>query len=147
MGASAQTATKLAPEQPIPFSHKAHADAQLECHLCHSNPDPGITMGIAASATCMPCHKTVKPESPAIRKLATFAKSKHDIRWVRVYQVPSFIKFSHRLHIEAGNDCEDCHGPVATRDQLAVERDTTQIGCVACHKAKHAAVGCGTCHD
>ena len=147
VGAGAQTTPKLPPEQPLPFSHKTHSDAKLECKLCHSNPAPGKTMGIARPSACMPCHKTVKPQSPAIRTLATFARKDREIEWVRVYQIPSFVKFSHRLHMAAGNTCEECHGPVATRAQLASERDLSQTGCVACHRAKQAGLTCATCHD
>ena len=119
----------------------------MECKTCHANPDPGKIMGIERSAACMTCHKTVKAESPAIQKLATSAKSKREIQWVRVYQIPGFVRFNHRSHSAAGLSCEDCHGPVATRDQLARERDLSQIGCVACHRAKGVGLACTFCHD
>jgi len=135
------------PEQPLPFSHKAHVGAALECKFCHPNPDPGKIMGIARPSTCMPCHKTVKPDSPAIQKLAVLAKKNRDVTWVRVYQNPSFIKFRHRSHMAAGYDCEECHGPVATRDQLFRERDISQIGCLACHRAQKVGLNCTFCHD
>ena len=147
IGAGAQTALPPAPDQPLPFSHKAHAEAKLECQTCHANPDPGESMGIARASACMSCHKTVLPESPAIRKLAASAKTNREIKWARVYQIPRFVKFSHRSHAEAGQACEDCHGPVATRVQLARESDLTQIGCVACHRVKNAGLACTFCHE
>ncbi len=104
-------------------------------------------MGIAPLSDCMQCHRTVRPESPAIRGLAALAKGRREFHWVRVYQDPSFVRFNHRVHIAAGHTCEECHGPVATRTQIALERDISQIGCVACHRAEKAGLGCTFCHD
>ena len=74
-----------APEQPLPFSHKAHAGTmKLTCKMCHSNPDPGETEGIPASAVCMQCHSAVKTESPAIQKLTAYFNNKRPLPWARV---------------------------------------------------------------
>jgi predicted CXXCH cytochrome family protein len=143
----AQTLPQSPPEQPSPFSHKLHADARLECAVCHPNANPGKNMGIAGISVCVTCHRNVRPQSQDTQKLTTLAKGKHGIEWVRVYQIPSFVRFSHRLHMAAGNQCEECHGPVATRSELGVERDLTQIGCVACHRTKHASIECTFCHE
>src|SRR5439155_27285961 len=63
------------PQQPIPFSHKMHAgNLQLQCKGCHPNPDPGEMMRIAPPSTCMACHSAIKTDSPAVQKLAAFAK-------------------------------------------------------------------------
>jgi len=104
-------------------------------------------MGIEPASECIACHRTVKPESPAIHKLVALAKGGHEIKWVRVYQIPAFVKFSHTAHAAAGFDCDACHGPVATRTQLARETDMTQVGCLTCHKAEHAGITCNFCHD
>src|SRR5215469_4981928 len=64
------------PTQPLPFSHKTHADADMACQTYHPNPDPGKNMGIARPLAWMSCHKAVKVTSPAIRQLrriGTFA--------------------------------------------------------------------------
>ena len=137
-----------AQEQPIPFSHKTHAGAlKLACKMCHPNPEPGDTMTIAPASRCMQCHSSIKADSPAIQKLAQYAKSNTPVPWVRVYEIPSFVVFSHRTHLQAGNQCEECHGPVATRDRLVREKDLSMAGCMNCHKAKKASLDCGTCHD
>src|SRR6266498_824520 len=84
---TAQTAKQPPPPptQPIPFSHKMHVgELSLECKSCHANPDPGEKMGINAPAACMQCHSTISSESPAIQKLAAFAKNHREIRWARV---------------------------------------------------------------
>ncbi len=145
--AGAQT-EKPAPEQPLPFSHKTHAgDLKLQCKMCHPNPDPGETMRIAAPSVCMQCHSTIKTDSPAIQRLAAAAKNDRPIQWVRVYEIPSYVNFSHRLHLAAGNKCEECHGPVATRAQLAKEGDISMGGCMECHRVKKAGLDCTYCHE
>lgn len=133
-------------EQPISFSHKTHAGAKMTCDTCHPGGGKGVTMGIPQSASCMVCHKTVKSDSPAIRKLAALAKKRRPVDWVRVYQIPDFVKFSHRDHLASGNDCEACHGPVASRDQLAREHDISQNGCLACHTPRNVTFSCTFCH-
>ena len=137
-----------APPQPLPFSHKAHAGTmKLACKMCHPNPDPGETMTIAAPGVCMQCHSAIKADSPEIKRLAEYAKEGKQVPWVRVYEIPSWVDFSHRAHVEKGNTCQDCHGPVAERDQLAKETDLSMGGCMNCHRAKKAGMDCGYCHE
>jgi hypothetical protein len=64
-----------------------------------------------------------------------------------VYRIPAFVYFSHRTHIQAGNACEECHGPVATRTQLTRETDLTMGGCMNCHRGKNAGTECTFCHE
>jgi len=146
--ASAAQQAVPAPPQPLPFSHKLHAGKlELKCATCHRNPDPGEKMGFAAPATCMQCHSEVKADSPHIQKLAAAAKDKTDIRWVRVYEIPTFVSFSHRAHLAAGNNCAECHGQVKEREQLFREADISMSACMNCHAAKKASTDCAYCHD
>ena len=141
-------AAQTAPKQPIAFDHKTHAgDLKLPCKMCHPNPDPGDRMTIIAPSGCMKCHSAIKAESPEIQKLAQYAKAETPIPWVRVYEVPSFVNFSHRTHLTNGATCQDCHGPVAFRDRLVRERDLSMAGCMNCHKARKASLDCSVCHD
>jgi hypothetical protein len=136
-----------APEQPIPYSHKQHIAFRLTCKDCHTMPDPGDAMGIPAASKCMTCHQTVKKDSPAIQKLAGFARDKQPIPWVRVYKVADFVFFSHQVHLKASAQCENCHGPVAQRDQIFRETSLAMSGCVSCHRDRNARQDCTTCHD
>ncbi len=104
-------------------------------------------MKIAAPSTCMQCHSAIKTDSPAIQKLAAFAKDGRDVPWVRVYEIPSYVSFSHRTHLRAGNTCVDCHGQVAARDQLYREADISMGGCMNCHRLKKASLDCTFCHE
>jgi len=151
ISAAGQTATQAAggaPEQPIPFSHQVHAGTlKLQCKMCHPNPDPGEMMTIAGASKCMQCHSTIKTDSPAIQKLAAAAKNERDIKWTRVYQIPAYVSFSHRIHVAAGNACADCHGKVAERSQLFREADISMGGCMNCHRIKKVSIDCTFCHE
>jgi hypothetical protein len=134
-----------APEQPIPFSHKAHAGTlKLPCKMCHAGT--GERMMIAAPGTCMQCHSAVNADSPAVQKLAAHFKANRDVPWVRVYRLPSFVKFSHAAHLKAGSNCQNCHGNVAGRDRLFREADLSMAGCMDCHREKNASLDCNFCH-
>jgi hypothetical protein len=143
-----QGATKPAPTQPIPYSHKTHLAQGLKCRDCHTNPEPGDRMEFPETATCMDCHAAIATGKPAIQKLAAFAKSKQPIPWARVYVVTAGVYWNHRSHLEAGIKCETCHGPVTEMDVMAnVTNVTTMGGCVACHQQMKAGTGCGFCHE
>jgi c(7)-type cytochrome triheme protein len=134
-------------QQPVPYSHKTHLALGLKCNSCHKNPDPGEVMGYPAESFCMTCHQAVKPGSPHIQKLAAAAKEKKPIPWVRVYRIPEFVYFSHRVHIKAGVPCETCHGPVRERDVITKEVSNNMQFCMACHTSSKARNDCGTCHE
>ena len=108
-------------------------------------------MGTAAAAVCMQCHSAVKSDSPAIRKLASFAanqaKNGGEMKWARVYEIPSYVNFSHRSHLEAGTKCAECHGDVTARDALFREADISMGGCMNCHRAKKVSIDCTFCHE
>ena len=136
------------PVQPIPYSHALHAGKlQLKCAMCHENKDPGETMGIPAAAKCMTCHQAVKTDAEPIQKLRTFFETKREIPWVRVYQIPSYVFFSHRAHTETGSTCQECHGSVTSSEVLKRETDISMGGCMTCHRQKKAPLNCTACHE
>jgi hypothetical protein len=156
VSAPAQTAPPLVPpnlartappSQPIPYSHKTHLELGLGCKDCHANPAPGRLMTYPASNTCMQCHENVDQDKPAIRKLAALAKSGNPIPWVRVYQLTPGVQWSHGKHLQAGVQCETCHGQVAEMDVMAQATSVTAMGvCIRCHQASQAKTSCNTCH-
>ena len=147
-GAPTIVSPQLAPAQPIAFNHKQHVNvAKLGCNDCHAPSKNGATVAMPQPAKCMICHAAVASDKPDIQRLAAAAKNNEPIAWVRVYNVPSFVTFSHKTHMDSGSQCEDCHGPVAQRETIALEKDISMGGCVSCHTAKAAPVGCATCHE
>jgi hypothetical protein len=137
-----------APVQPIPYSHKKHLALGLKCEMCHTNPAPGILMTFPATGKCMQCHTEVAKDSEAIQKLSAYEKDKQQVPWVRIYAVPAWVYWNHRQHIQAGTNCEACHGRVAEMDKMKLATNvTTMQGCVDCHKQRDAPVGCASCHE
>ncbi|HLJ45434.1 MAG TPA: cytochrome c3 family protein [Bryobacteraceae bacterium] len=135
------------PEQPLPFSHKQHVSVGLKCKDCHTNPDPGEAEGIPPASKCMACHVEIAKDAPEIQKLKSFADSRQPIHWARVYQIPSYVEFSHRKHLAAGATCRTCHGPVETRDALWKETDISMGGCIQCHRQHKVSTDCAFCHE
>ena len=134
-------------QQPLPYSHRTHLALGLKCNSCHQNPEPGELMGYPAESFCMTCHQAIKADSPHIQQLAAAAKEKKPIPGVRVYRLPAFVYFSHRVHTEAGTGCETCHGPVRERDVITKEVANDMRFCMACHTASKASNDCGACHE
>ncbi len=135
------------PEQPIPYSHKKHLALGLQCSMCHTNPAPGNLMTFPAITTCMSCHISVATEKPAIQKLASFAKSRQPVPWVRVFRVLPGVSWTHRKHLDAGIKCEICHGEVAEMEAMSEATSVTTMGvCLHCHALHNAPTVCATCH-
>ncbi len=137
-----------APAQPIPFSHKQHISTGLKCQECHPNPDPGEAMELPAAGKCMFCHVAIAKNSPAIQKLSEYAKNKQAIPWARIYQLPDWVFWSHRVHLQANQSCDSCHGPVSSMEAtVQATTVTTMAGCIACHQKNNAPTGCQSCHE
>lgn len=143
----ANLAPHVAPEQPVPYSHKAHLALGLTCAGCHTNPAPGKLMTYPATATCMSCHHEIGKKKPAIKKLAAYATSGQSVPWVRVYQVLPGVNWTHRKHLDAGIKCESCHGQVPEMETMSEATSVTTMGvCLRCHTMHNAPTVCATCH-
>ncbi|HIM34836.1 MAG TPA: hypothetical protein EYM33_04825 [Pseudomonadales bacterium] len=68
----------------------------------------------------MGCHNEVATESPLIRQLSEYWENKEPIPWIKVHDLPDFVHFTHKRHVQAGIACQTCHGPVETMDKIAV---------------------------
>lgn len=137
------------PEQPLPYSHKQHLALGMTCATCHSMQEPGHAATLPPTATCMACHVRVKTDSPAIQELAKAHAAGETIPWKRVYKVPDFVFFSHKVHATgaASIGCDVCHGPVREMDVMQRVRDISMPACVECHQQKQVSVRCDTCHE
>ncbi|MGO8720853.1 MAG: cytochrome c3 family protein [Acidobacteriaceae bacterium] len=65
---------------------------------------------------------------------------------MRIYELPSFVSFSHKTHLAHGVTCQQCHGQVADQVQVYKAMDISMATCIACHRAKQASTDCDTCH-
>jgi len=137
-----------APKQPLEFNHKVHVtDQKQTCSSCHAETGSGELVDLPGVPKCMTCHASMAPRTSAEKKLAAFAKQNRDVDWVRVYQIPTFVRFSHRQHAQAGTKCDVCHGPVESRVSLRREKQLSMGECMTCHRETNASIDCGSCHE
>ena len=136
------------PEQPIEFPHYFHVlKVGHKCIDCHPYAEKSVHAGLVSADYCMNCHKYIATNSPRIIKLTQYYKTGEPVPWVRVYDLPDFVYYSHRIHIHAGLKCEECHGPV---DLMTTVQQVPTLGmgwCLDCHERRHAPMECNTCHQ
>jgi hypothetical protein len=135
----------------IPFDHTIHAgqasgQAAMPCLSCHVYADKSPVAGIPSGKKCMGCHKFVAKEKPGVKLLAERVEEGRPLRWARVFDLPDFIYFSHRVHIRARIDCKECHGDVATMKVVRQDRPFTMGRCLECHEERRANRDCVACH-
>lgn len=136
------------PTQPIAeFSHKKHAgDRKIPCQYCHSAARRSTAAGIPPLNTCMGCHKVVGTELEPIKKIAKHYQENTPIEWVKVHDLPDFTRFSHKVHLNGGLECQECHGKVETMDVVEQVAPLQMGWCIGCHTEKKARKDCMTCH-
>ena len=68
---------------------------------------------------------TLKPDS---------AKQPRPIEWIRIHNLPEFVYFDHRPHVNGGVACQTCHGPVESMERVRQAKDLSMGWCVNCHR-------------
>ncbi len=154
------------PEQPIAFSHQVHATKlNIECLYCHSAADKSQHATVPAVSVCMGCHQWVKEgETPGsaeeIAKIKQFYDKGESIPWIRIHNLPEHVQFKHFRHVNAGIECQTCHGPVEEMNRVWLTPDTVlrpssaflpaaklEMGwCMDCHFERGASDDCAACH-
>ncbi|WP_028297484.1 cytochrome c3 family protein [Olivibacter sitiensis] len=139
------------PVQPIKFSHQLHAGInQIECQYCHSGAFKSKNASIPSANVCMNCHKYVTASdkyngetSPEIQKIydaldwdgQNYGPDQRPIQWIRIHNLPDFAYFNHSQHVSvAGLECQNCHGPIETMDEVYQFSPLTMKWCVNCHR-------------
>ena len=131
------------PSQPIPFSHKIHADQLgLDCRYCHSFVDVSGHSNVPTSNTCWNCHQHVQKESPKLQPLRNRMDPalKHPdfgkpVEWVRVHKAPDYVYFNHSAHVNRGVSCVSCHGRVDQMEVVYQDQNLSMGWCLECHRA------------
>ncbi len=137
------------PEQPINFSHRIHAgDFEIPCMYCHTQARRSISAGVPSVNKCVGCHNEVATDRPQIRKVINYFDNKEPIPWVKVHDLPDFVYFPHKRHVQADVACQTCHGPVETMEKVTRMAPVKMGECLACHKENEVEHGldCWTCH-
>lgn len=83
-------------------------------------------------------------------------KETKPIEWVKVHNLPDYVYFDHRSHVNVGVDCQTCHGNVEAMERVRQSEDLSMGWCVNCHrqasetgikgKAVNPSISCTTCH-
>lgn len=149
-------------EQPIAFPHYTHVTVNgMQCEYCHQAARKSLHGGVPSGATCMNCHRYVKKDSPEILKVAEYYAKGEPVPWRKVHDIPDFVHFEHKRHVQGGVECTECHGQMGLQGQTTtwsvkdedgkvssqtgvrwpVVRETTlQMGwCLDCH-ATHPSI-------
>jgi hypothetical protein len=139
------------PEQPIAFPHPVHVKSLgMNCLYCHFSANKSPDPGLPAVGTCMGCHGIVGPQRPKtdlgpqrtsaeIQKLWNYAdvagggKNAKPMPWVRIHQVPEYVRFPHVRHVNAGVTCQTCHGKVQDMARVYQAQSLNMGWCVNCH--------------
>ncbi len=138
---------RAAPEQPIAFSHRAHAGTrQIPCLYCHHYAAESNVASVPAVEVCAGCHRVVMTNDPQVQKVMSYFSNQQSIPWVRVYRVPEFVYFTHQMHVTNGVGCENCHGNVPAMERIGQAQPITMGWCLNCHRSRGAPTDCWTCH-
>jgi hypothetical protein len=136
-----------APVQPIAFSHKVHAgDHGFPCLYCHMHAAESPVAGVPPVKTCMGCHEVIATDRPDVEKLARHWEEKRPIEWVKVNDLPDFVRFTHVRHVRGGVECTECHGPVSAMTVVRREASLSMGWCLECHIDRGADIDCAVCH-
>ncbi len=145
--------TQVSPPQPIQFPHIKHVSMGVQCLYCHPGALRGPSPGLPTQAKCYGCHQQVNVTNPEIDKLKAYVAEDRAIAWVPVFILPDFVYYSHRPHIAAGLNCENCHGEIG--QETVAEAQKMNMGwCLNCHRTRYAndpvmlekLTDCVTCH-
>ena len=138
-----QLAALSAGPQPIKFSHKIHVtDNEVPCQYCHIYARRSSVSGVPPMAVCAGCHKFVSAQLSEVKKVMEYWNKNTPIPWVKIHDVPDFVRYPHFKHVNAKNKiypngipCQDCHGPIETMDVVEkVNPNFGQMGwCLECH--------------
>ncbi|MFA9498462.1 MAG: cytochrome c3 family protein [Deltaproteobacteria bacterium] len=141
-------ATRIGPEQPIPFSHRIHTGVKaIQCRFCHPYVERSIYPGIPPVEKCLYCHKYIIANHPWIQKEHEYFNTRTPTPWKKVFYIPEHVLFNHQRHIKKEVGCEKCHGQIETMDRIRGKRFKMGF-CVECHKSKGANLDCWlACHS
>lgn len=144
---------QAAPQQPIRFSHAAHAK-QAKCGACHLYATKLAAAGAPKLADCVDCHEGTQSKTPEGKKeeakLDEYVKASREIPWVPITPpLAPHAFFSHRRHVTLEKiECATCHGKIAETSALPAKAAVsfTMDFCVSCHEKRKASVDCLACH-
>lgn len=147
-GAPSQRGSKPGTEASMVFNHQIHAGKfEIPCQYCHAYADQARVAGIPSLRKCMGCHKFGPKDNPAVQRLALLFEAGKSPSFARVNDLPDYVYFSHRVHVQKSIQCDACHGAVATMRTVVPAHKFTMGFCLDCHRQRGASVDCVACHQ
>lgn len=142
--------------QPINFPHSVHAGTyQMDCQYCHYSAGRSNSAGMPPISSCMGCHTMVAGQGEynqsQINQLREYWNNGETIPWVRIHKVADHVHFPHLRHVNAGLECQECHGPVEEYQNAIVQPHPNwgkgKMGwCISCHVEQDVQRDCTVCH-
>ncbi len=151
-------------QQPIEFPHDVHTVAnKINCLYCHSYGRQSKVAGIPPTSTCMGCHSVIATDKPRIQQLTQYWENKQPIPWLKVHDLPDFVRFTHERHLKrfifdnpeikdnltvdtVAPVCAMCHGDLRTMTVAKKVTPMTMGWCVECHEKNDGPADCWSCH-
>jgi hypothetical protein len=122
--------------QPVMFSHEHHVGVLgFDCRYCHAHAEDSDFAGMPTAETCMNCHLQLYTTAPMLRPVRDAWATGEPLRWRRVYRIPDFVRFSHKVHVQNGVACVSCHGRMDEQPLTRQETPLTMRWCLECHRA------------
>jgi len=129
------TFVRVAPEQPIPFSHKHHVkDDGIDCRYCHTSVETSHYAGLPPTETCMTCHSQIWSNASLTQPIRDSWATGRSIEWRRVHDLPDYVYFNHSIHVNKGIGCSTCHGHVDEMPLTYRVNNLYMDWCVNCHR-------------
>lgn len=129
------TGVGVAPDQPVPFSHKHHSgELGIDCRYCHQTVTHLATAGLPPTWTCMTCHSQIWKSSPMLEPVRSSLKENKPLVWTRVNRLPQYVYFNHSIHVTKGIGCSSCHGNLKEMQLTAPSKGFEMAFCLNCHR-------------
>ena len=125
-----------APEQPIPYSHKLHADELgIDCRYCHANVERSQEAMVPPTQTCMGCHAVVKTDSRRARaRCATAGRAasrSSGCASTSCRTTPTSITACTSPPASAASSC---HGRIDQMEVVRLDKPLAMGWCLECHR-------------
>jgi hypothetical protein len=130
------TGVGIAPEQPVPFSHKHHSgELGIDCRYCHTGVETTASAGLPPTQTCMTCHSQIWTGEPMLAPVRESFSTNTPLHWVRVNRVPDYVYFNHAIHVAKGVGCATCHGDINAMQLTSRANAFEMSWCLGCHRS------------
>src|SRR5438067_1019190 len=121
--------------QPVPFSHQHHVTGLgIDCRYCHTSVENSSFAGIPPTKTCMNCHSEIWTNANLLEPVRYSYRENRPIWWTRIHDLPDYVYFNHKIHVNKGVGCASCHGPVDEMPLMYQHSSLQMEWCLDCHR-------------